>query len=237
MSNEPQDLVFSSRDANIAQPVNASLFRNVLEPMERISEILFGLIMVLTFTGSLGVAASGQAGVRSMLLGALGCNLAWGIIDGCMFMMARLHERGRRLAVLRTVRDATHLGVAQAMIAEALPPLIASLLPPEQLELLRGKLRELPEPPTYALPQRSDWIGACAVCALVIISTIPVLVPFIFITNVTFALRTSNAVAVTMMFLLGYAFGHYAGFRPSHIGFSMVLVGLGLVALAILLGG
>ena len=51
----------------------------ILDPMDRISEVLFGLIMALTFTCTLGVAA---AEVRTMLIGALGCNLAWGIIDG-----------------------------------------------------------------------------------------------------------------------------------------------------------
>src|SRR5262249_54253359 len=41
------------------QPNRAS--RRVLEPAERIAEVLFGLIMVLTFTGSLSVvAASGS---------------------------------------------------------------------------------------------------------------------------------------------------------------------------------
>jgi hypothetical protein len=48
----------------------------VLEPIERISEVLFGLIMVLTFTGSLSAAESGHAEVRAMLIGAIGCNLA-----------------------------------------------------------------------------------------------------------------------------------------------------------------
>jgi VIT1/CCC1 family predicted Fe2+/Mn2+ transporter len=80
-------------------------------------------------------------------------------------------------------------------------------------------------------------MGAAAVCLLVFLSTIPVLVPFIFIADVTFALRTSNAIAVTMMFLLGCAFGHYAGFRPLRVGFLMVLIGSTLVALAIALGG
>ena len=51
----------------------------VLEPIERISEVLFGLIMVLTFTGSLSAAESGQAEVRAMLIGAIGCNLACGL--------------------------------------------------------------------------------------------------------------------------------------------------------------
>ena len=34
--------------------------KRVLEPSERISEVLFGLIMVLTFTGSLSIAEVGR---------------------------------------------------------------------------------------------------------------------------------------------------------------------------------
>lgn len=226
-----------SRDTDSGRRVPSGLFKNVLDPMERISEILFGLIMVLTFTGSLEVATAGRAEVRSLLLGALGCNLAWGIIDGCMYMMARLHERNCRLMMLRTTRNAADIGLAQQVIAQALPPLIASLLPREQLELLRGKLRQLPEPPTHVLLESSEWMGAAAVCVLVVLATAPVLIPFIFISNVAFALRTSNAVAILMMFFLGAAFGYYAGFRPWRIGFAMVLVGLALVGVAIALGG
>lgn len=52
--------------------------KRVLDPMERLSEVLFGLIMVLTFTGSLGAATAGREEIRTMLIGAIGCNLAWG---------------------------------------------------------------------------------------------------------------------------------------------------------------
>src|SRR5262245_28378312 len=58
-----------------------------LEPIDRISEVLFGLIMVLTFTGSLSVAEAGHEDIRTMLIGALGCNLAWGVIDGILYLM------------------------------------------------------------------------------------------------------------------------------------------------------
>ena len=51
--------------------------RQVLDPIERVSEVLFGLIMVLTFTGSLSVASPERSEVREMLVGAIGCNLAW----------------------------------------------------------------------------------------------------------------------------------------------------------------
>jgi hypothetical protein len=52
------------------------LFRPVLEPMERVSEILFGRVMVLTLTCSIRVATAGRQEVRPVLLEALGCTLA-----------------------------------------------------------------------------------------------------------------------------------------------------------------
>jgi len=69
--------------------------RRVLEPHERISEVLFGLIMVLTFTGSLSASEAGRAEIRTMLIGALGCNLAWGVIDAVLYVMGNLAEKGQ----------------------------------------------------------------------------------------------------------------------------------------------
>ena len=97
--------------------------KRVLEPYDRVSEVLFGLIMVLTFTGSLSIAEAGRDDVRTMLIGALGCNLAWGIIDGVLYLMGCLAEQGKHLATLRGVRQATDPQKAQRLIADALPPL------------------------------------------------------------------------------------------------------------------
>jgi hypothetical protein len=57
--------------------------------------------MVLTFTGSLPATSSGHAGVHTMLIGALGCNLAWGIIDAVFSLMGTLSERGRPWSRIR----------------------------------------------------------------------------------------------------------------------------------------
>ena len=88
--------------------------KRVLEPIERISEVLFGLIMVLTFTGSISAAESGRSEVRTMLYGALGCNLAWGLIDGIMYLMAQLSERGEAIRTALAVRAASSAEAARA---------------------------------------------------------------------------------------------------------------------------
>ena len=47
----------------VAPNESAKSSRRVLQPNERISEVLFGLIMVLTFTGSLSVAEARLGGI------------------------------------------------------------------------------------------------------------------------------------------------------------------------------
>ena len=44
----------------------------LLDPLDRVSEILFGLIMAVTIVGSLSIATAGHTEVRTVLIGALG---------------------------------------------------------------------------------------------------------------------------------------------------------------------
>ena len=211
--------------------------KRVLEPIERVSEVLFGLIMVLTFTCSFSIAESGHAGVRTMLLGALGCNLAWGIIDGIMYLMGCLAEKARSLATLRALRKATDQQKAHSIIAGALPPLVASVLGPAEFEGIRKHAEQMPDPPTHPRLSKKDWIAAGAVFVLVILSTCPVVLPFVFMQNVMRAQRLSNGIAIVMLFLTGYAFGRCTGYHPRAMGLSMVGLGAVLVGLTIALGG
>ena len=140
------------------EPIRSS--KRVLEPNERIAEVLFGLIMVLTFTGSLSVAEAGRDDVRTMLIGALGCNLAWGIIDGVLYLMGCLSEQGRGIRSLRALRKAAAPPEANRVIADALPPLVASTLGPAEYESMRQKLAQLPEPPSRPRLGKDEWLGA-----------------------------------------------------------------------------
>ena len=211
--------------------------KRVLEPIDRVSEVLFGLIMVLTFTGSLSIAEAGRDDVRTMLIGALGCNLAWGIIDGVLYLMGCMAEKGRGLLVFRAVRRATDSNEAQRLIVEALPAVVAAILQPDELETMRRRLKELPEAPDNVSLRRDDWLGAAGVFFLVFLSTFPVVIPFLFMHNAGPALRTSNAIAIVMLFGTGYAFGRIAGRPPWLVGISMVALGLLLVGLTMALGG
>jgi VIT1/CCC1 family predicted Fe2+/Mn2+ transporter len=211
--------------------------KRALEPIDRVSEVLFGLIMVLTFTGSLSVATAGRAEVRDMLVAALGCNLAWGIIDALLYLLGCLAEKGRNLAALLAVRGAGDAKEGQRVIADALPPLVASVLEPAQLEAVRQSLVRLPAPPARPRLTGEDWRGGLAVFLLVVASTLPVAIPFLIVSESQRALRLSNAVAIVMLFVCGYAVGRLTRYHPWATGVGMVLLGTALVALTMALGG
>jgi hypothetical protein len=211
--------------------------RRVLDPIYRVNEVLFGLIMVLTFTGSLSVAEAGRDDIRKMLIGALGCNLAWGLIDGLFYLMGSLADKGQNLMTYLAVRKASDPQHAQRLIAGRLPPLVASVLEPAELEAMRLRLKQLPEPPGRASLNREDWLGAVGIFLLVFLSTFPVVIPFIFMQSTLPALRVSNAIAIVMMFIAGYSYGRLTGYHPLRVGIAMVVLGALVVSATIKLGG
>lgn len=199
--------------------------------------MLFGLIMVLTVTGSLSIAQAGQAEVRTMLIGALGCNLAWGIIDGVFYLMTSLSERGRGTVMLRALRKAKGAAEAYRIVSDALPPVVTSVLSPADFEAMRERLTQLPDPPTRLRPSKADWLRALGVFLLVFLSTFPVVIPFLLVRDARLALHLSNAVAILMLFLAGYAFGRYVGRPPWRAGFWMIILGSVLAGITKALGG
>ncbi|HMN77833.1 MAG TPA: VIT1/CCC1 transporter family protein [Burkholderiaceae bacterium] len=211
--------------------------RRVLDPIDRISEVLFGLFMVLTFTGTLSVLHSGRDEVRSMLVAAIGCNIAWGFVDAVMFLLRTLVTRGHRLRLVRAVRDAPQADQAHRLITDVLGPL-ADALDPSEFERVR---RWLAAQPAHALPKVAlTWIdarAALAVFLLVFLSTFPVVLPFLFIADPATAKRASAAVAIAMLFACGYSWGRHAGLKAWRTGVVMVTLGIAVELVVIALGG
>ena len=214
----------------------SSALRRVLNPADRASEILFGLIMVLTFTLSLGAPGTGMADVQVVLIGALGCNLAWGLIDAVMYLMGARAERGLAASSVRAIRAAKDPAAAYAIMAEHLPQAILPALTPADMERIRLHLNALPPESLEPRIGRDDYLAAFGVFLLVFLCLVPVAIPFLLLDDIAVALRFSNVVAVGLLFLTGFTFGRHVG-RPWRVGFSMVAVGVVLVAVAATLGG
>src|SRR3954453_7838858 len=114
-----------------------SVEKRLLNPVDRISEILFGLIMALTFTCTISVAEADRTEVRDMLVGAIGCNIAWGLLDAVRFILTMLSEKGHGSTMLNFIRKTSEDERARTFIAGALPPIVTSVLQKEYLEKIR----------------------------------------------------------------------------------------------------
>ena len=209
--------------------------RPVLDPIERVSEVLFGLILVLTFTCTIRAKENGQ--VYAILVEALGCTLAWAMIDAGFYLLGCLSDRGHKLRLLRQLRRSFDQDEARRIMAKVLPPLIESHLHCEAIESLRQELMLLPEPPKRPRLTAEDWKGALGVLLFASTAILPITIPFAFMSDARLALLVSHCIAILLLFLAGWALGRLTSEHPLRVGFSMVVFGSAMIAIALALGG
>ena len=200
-------------------------------------ELLFGLLMALSFTGALSVAEAGREDLRDMFIAALGCNLAWGFVDGVMYLIRTVVDRGRSMTLMRSVREAADAQAGRAVVEGSLSRVAAGLVSPAEIEAIRGRIVALPSLPARAGLNGSDLLAALAIFVLVVLATFPVVLPFAFMQDVGAAKNTSRIVAVVMLFLGGLALGRYAGYGSWRAGLAMTALGVVMVGVIKVLGG
>jgi VIT1/CCC1 family predicted Fe2+/Mn2+ transporter len=208
----------------------------VLDPVDRVSEIVFGLLMALSFTGSISVATDGHEELRTMMAAALGCNLAWGLVDAVMYLVRIATERTRATKLMALLRATTNAAAAHALIADALPQRLGAAGSPDVFETFRQRLLAAPEETSRPL-QRDDFIGALGVFLLVVVTTFPVVIPFAIFDTTALALRVSNLVALVMLFVSGWSLARHAGAKGWVGGTLMAALGVALLAAIMALGG
>jgi VIT1/CCC1 family predicted Fe2+/Mn2+ transporter len=209
----------------------------VLNPVDRIAEVLFGLIMVLTFTGAISASTDAREDVRELLWAALGCNVAWGLVDAIMYLMNVAMERGHALTVIKRIHATNNADEAGEILAEEIQPAIAGLMTREELSSLSSRLKALPQPTKKNLLTSTDLWAGVQIFLLVFLCTFPVALPFAFIDELSVAMRASNGVALLLLFIGGFLLAGYAGFRRGVTAIVYTLIGVALVALTMALGG
>lgn len=210
-----------------------------LDPGERLGELLFGLIMVLTFTLGAGIELGDREETRDLLVAALGCNTAWGIIDGALHLMARLSERGRLHRLVRAIQATPGSEQALALIDEELDGRLPAIVRPEVRVALDahvlGRVREM-KLGRNRVTADDLWAGL-AVFWLVSLTALPAVVPFLVIADPRLAMRVSNAVLIGILFAVGWRWAGYTGASRWRTALFISLLGVALVLVAIPLGG
>jgi len=221
-------------------PSRQSFVWRYFDPTDILGEILFGLIMVLTFTLGAGlIVKEGAKATSQMLWGILGCNVVWGIIDGAMYVMNSMFDRSRKARLLQSIQKAASEEDALALVGRELDPRLEPLTSlEERTHLYSAILKRLVKvTPEWTRVKKEDVYGAIAIFWLVFLSTIPAVVPFLVFRDRFLAVRVSNLLLLTMLFLVGYRWARVTHSNPWIVGSILLLVGLVMVAIAMALGG
>ncbi len=155
-------------------------------------------------------------------------------------MVGSLTARRQRLRFLNDVRNAADESVAFSAISGRLDPLLEpATSADERARICRAMLPlvsriELPEAGII----KDDVYGMVAIFWIDFASVIPAVIPFlIFHSDPHFALRVSNSLLIASLFAAGFMWGKFTGFNRYLAGCCAMLIGLGLVGVAIALGG
>lgn len=213
----------------------------IIDPGDALGEVLFGLIMALTWTvGSRLVFEEEGLNVRDLIVATIGCNVAWGIIDAVLFILGTTFYKSRRLRLFRQVKAAGKESDALTVLANEFPineaPFSAKSADTDVLYRSLLTLARRSDPVKVSL-SKGDLSAAIAVFLLVSATAIPAVIPFFLIEDAHLALRVSNLFLIMLLFVTGYAWAKFSGGRPIQAGMTMTCLGLLLVAIAIALGG
>lgn len=212
-----------------------------LDPGSYMGEVLFGLIMTLTFTlgAHLVIDAQGSDGARHVMIAILGCNLAWGLIDGVLYVLGCAFERGRQHRLGYEVQAALTPLRARQLVAAELDELLGPLVTAPQRDALYAAIVQRVKTGEIAPPQpvtRKDLLGGLESGLLVFACSLPAVLPLLLF-QPRFALWVSNTILLALLYYVGYRHARHTLARPWIAGLLFLLVGLLLVAFAIYLGG
>jgi hypothetical protein len=218
----------------------ASFIHRYLDPVDSLGELLFGLIMALTLTLGVRLLSQRPDIDPQELVGAMvGCNIAWGIIDAVLYLLGSVFSRNQRIHFVRKLRAATSEAEAMAAIRDEFGLEDEPAMPEEDraafhrvvLDILRHASTE------RAHLRLQDYQAAAIIAVLVSLTAIPGVLPFLFLDDGYQALRLANLIQIALLFFVGFRWARHTGANPWRTGLVIVVLGVGMVAVAVALGG
>jgi hypothetical protein len=226
----------------------SSYLGKILDPIDRMSETIFSILIVLIFTlayraysllpnnNDIFVLTDSIAIFRA----ALGAVVAWGIIDAIMYAILSFFERKDLVRFVNEIKSNPTDPAGLQIIAEEFDHLFEPITEEAQRISIYTQIHQAikdTQPKRIKL-EKEDILGAGAVFIAAIVAVIPSLAPLvIFRDNLRLALLLSNLFSFLMLFFTGYRWGKHSRHKPLVTGLIIMSIAILMVILAIPLGG
>jgi VIT1/CCC1 family predicted Fe2+/Mn2+ transporter len=210
---------------------------DLTDPFDRLSEVAFGVIMALTIISVIPTAADG-AGRQQLVLAALGCNLAWGIVDALMTLVGMRVDREHRHAGLRILRQSKDEQSFRDGLREFLPDRVVDHMQANDVQRMRQNLLKslLGTGDTPKLG-REHWLAWLVLACHTFVATFPIILPLLLIHDDLLALRLAQGTGLVLLFGLGWLLARWAGGRPWQGAVGFAALGVAMTGICLALGG
>ncbi|HET9009400.1 MAG TPA: VIT1/CCC1 transporter family protein [Nitrosarchaeum sp.] len=210
---------------------------------DRLAEVMCGVIMVLVMIGYLKLSLSRGEDIEmknTLILIPLGCNAAWGMIDGLMYVLINLIRRGKIYRLSQSIKSKKDQEDVQTSIEEDLSSTVVDSLKEEDKEKLSDEILKRVDPTKIEKPEwitKKDLVVILFTFLLVVSTAIPLIIPFIIFDDLILAIRISFIIGLGMLFSIGYMWGKYASRNKIRSGIAMMIIGSIIVGITLILGG
>lgn len=220
-------------------PPQVPFLKRYLGLTERLDELLFALIMVLSITLGVGLATDQDTSASQFVWSIVGCNLACGLIDGCMHIVTQMLDRSGKARLVQALRSGSDESEQVAAVGGVLDGQLAALMSRDERRVLylkiAGRLRGAEVQRTRMVTE--DIFGGLAVVWLMVMATVPAIAPVLLLADRFVAARVSNGLVLLSLFGVGYGLARSIHANPWTLGLSTVVFGIAMVLIVVLLGG
>lgn len=167
----------------------------------RLSELFYGVMMVSVVTGLMNNDLPPTQGtLRLLLIAALATNLTWGIIDGVTSMYGGLVNRADYSNIANRFREDNNNPQTREMVRRSLQGTIVENLGEEEQSGIVDMIGAGKPVPGQRYPAtRADWNIAIATIFIDFILVFPVVLPYLLIDNVRWAVFASHTIAIILI--------------------------------------
>lgn len=170
------------------------------------SEPMFGVIMVVCFTSVLRAFPNlAETILGTILLSALFCCIAWGLVDGIFYAWEAHYELDKKRKLQAQVQALADPNRGRELVEDDLGDTIVDLMNDEDKEQIYQIVeRNVPGVDLGRVSLKEDIITVLIAFGLVVGSSIIVILPFLWFSPVMTALKISNITGILLLFIMGY---------------------------------
>lgn len=213
-------------------------FEATLDPASSLVEVLVAIVIALGVISAARIGAFGDIAPGETIAVVLACAVAWGAIDGGLYLVATKMDNGRLDRLGLELRQQPELTDEErrSKVAEVFDGVAAA----GPAELVAPAYDHLAAAMSVARPprrlSRDDVRGALLIVGWVLLVTAIVVIPLTLPLPPAVAYTSALVVGMVLLFVAGRVWARHTLYRPFRVGLGLAAIGGVMIVLTIALG-